>query len=132
MLQDCFLKNIQLKTCVYFVVNSSSVLKIKSFPMAIVDKLLKKTLINLMFFISGYSANFTFSLTTTEESQNISSPNYPGRYPRFTDITFIIHSPEGSHVKLIFLDLSIDDQCRFGHLIIYNGQFHNIVNIIGK
>ena len=78
-----------------------------------------------MFLISVTNASSTIILATTEEFQAISSPNYPKRYPVHVELIFIIHSPEGSNVKLSFVDLSLDSSNCLGcrdHLIIYDGK----------
>ena len=64
-------------------------------------------------------------MATTEEFRLISSPNYPGFYPNNADITFIIHSPNGTLVKVTFLDLAIQDGCNFDNLIIYDGKLYS-------
>ena len=81
-------------------------------------------------FISVFTASFTITLETMESLQNISSPNYPRDYPNHIDITFIIHSPEKSHVKLSFFDLSIQEVFRLDHLIIFDGKLFQ--SYIGK
>ena len=77
-------------------------------------------------FFSVTTASSTITLETLGEFQAISSPNYPMDYPIGVERTFIIHSPEDSHVKLIFWDLSIERNVLNGdRLIIYDGKKHN-------
>ena len=67
-------------------------------------------------------------MATLGEFQAISSPNYPMDYPTSVSLAFIIHSPEGSRVKLVFWDLSIARDVSYGDpLIIYDGMLHNRV-----
>ena len=51
----------------------------------------------------------------------LSSPGYPSNYPHNTYITFIVYSPEGSNVKLEFLDLYIESYCD-DPIYIYDGK----------
>ena len=74
-----------------------------------------------MILISVTTINSMNTLTTTDEIQAISSPNYPMNYPSNVELIFIIHSPEGSNVKLSFLDLLLDRRF-FDPLIIYDGE----------
>ena len=66
-------------------------------------------------------------LASTEEVQSIASPNYPLNYSNNVKRTFIIHSPVGSHVKLIISDLAIQNNCRNDHLIIYDGKLYYLI-----
>ena len=74
-----------------------------------------------MILISVTTINSTNTLTTTDEIQAISSPNYPMNYSINVELIFTIHSPEGSNVKLSFLDLLLEGRC-FDPLIIYDGK----------
>ena len=58
----------------------------------------------------------------TIELQFISSANYPGNYQNKADTVFLIIAPEGSHVKLTFLDLKIRDKCDFDNLTVSFGK----------
>ena len=69
-------------------------------------------------------------MANTDDFQAISSPHYPGFYPEHLDITFIIYSPEGTNVKLTFLDFSIEtdyyydySNCNYDQFIIYDGKY---------
>ena len=62
------------------------------------------------------------TLETTEGRRIISSANYPGNYQNKADTVFLIIAPEGSHVKLTFLDLKIEDKCDFDNLTISFGK----------
>ena len=63
-------------------------------------------------------------LETTEEVQAISSRNYPADYPNNVDVVFVVTSPEGSHVKLTFLDLVIQDKCSSDNVTISYGKLY--------
>ena len=87
-------------------------------------------LLNYMILISVISTNSTITLTSTDDSQAISSPNYAGTYPDHLDITFVIYSPENTNVKFTFLDFSIDTDysydymdCYYDQFIIYEGKY---------
>ena len=41
----------------------------------------------------------------------LSSPDYPYNYPSNADVTFIVLAPEGSFVKLDFLELDLPSEC---------------------
>ena len=80
--------------------------------------------------ISVITAGTTITLANTDDFQAISSPHYPGFYPEHLDITFIIYSPEGTNVKLTFLDFSIEtdyyydySDCNYDQFIIYDGKY---------
>ena len=64
------------------------------------------------------------TLETTEERRVISSANYPGNYQNKTDTVFLIIAQEGSHVKLTFLDLKIQDKCDFDNLTVSYGKLY--------
>ena len=74
-----------------------------------------------MTLISVTTANSTITLATTAEIQAISSPNYPMNYPINVEHIFIIHSQEGSNIKLNFLDVLFNSDCG-DPLIIYDGK----------
>ena len=76
------------------------------------------------FFVSVTTASATITLATAEQFHAISSPNYPGNYPNGVDRSFIIHSPEGSSVKLDILDLEIESSCNYDTLRIYDGKLY--------
>ena len=63
-------------------------------------------------------------LETTDEVQAISSRNYPADYPNNAHVLFVVTSPEGSHVKLTFLDLVIQDKCSTDNITISYGELY--------
>ena len=78
-----------------------------------------------MILISVVTESSTITLATTEDVQAISSPNYPIFYTNELNITFIIYSPVGTHVKLVFMDLVLEytyDYCYYDEFIIYEGK----------
>ena len=81
-----------------------------------------------MISVTTYTLPFFHSLRitleTTDERGVISSANYPGNYQNQADTLFIITAPEGSHVKLTFLDLKIEDKCAFDTLTISYGRLY--------
>ena len=52
----------------------------------------------------------------------LTSPGYPSNYPHYTDVTFTVLSPEGSNVKLDFLDFYIEYGCYDDPVHIYDGK----------
>ena len=65
-------------------------------------------------------------MSTIEETQAISSPNYPNDLlfpPYGMEIRIIIQSPEGSFVELIFLEFDFDPYC-FHPLRINDGKLY--------
>ena len=75
----------------------------------------------------------TITLANTAAFQAISSPNYPRHYPNDLDISFIVYSPEGTIIKITFLDFQIEesfdfepefDYCDYEEFIIYDGKYN--------
>ena len=85
--------------------------------------------------ISVISTTSTITLANTEAFQAITSPNYPNNYPNDVDITFIIYSPEGTFIEILFLDFAIEqsyyDYCEYEEFIIYDGKYTSIKKIVG-
>ena len=52
----------------------------------------------------------------------ISSPNWPSYYPPSANRTSIISSPEGSGVKLVVLDLSLESSCSYDIVYLDDGK----------
>ena len=76
-------------------------------------------------FISVTTVSSQITLATTEEIQAISSPNYPESYPNDVTGIFIIYSPQGSFVRLLFWDLSLEETtCKFNRIVIYEGKLY--------
>ena len=73
------------------------------------------------------TTNSTIILANIEAFQAFASPNYPNNYPNYLDITFIVYSPEGTLMEIVFLDFVIDesyydDYCEYDEFIIYDGK----------
>ena len=78
-------------------------------------------------YISVTTFSSILTLASSEEFHAFSSPEYPENYPNNRNRTFIIRSPIGSHVKLTFLDLSIQGSCTSDSLIIFDGNLHFMI-----
>ena len=52
----------------------------------------------------------------------ISSPNWPNDDPYNANGTSIIRSPDGSHIKLVVLDLSLQSGCIYDTVRLYDGK----------
>ena len=70
------------------------------------------------------------SLTTPEEPQAISSPNYPGNYSNDLSFGVFFLSPSGSHVELNFLDLALGPSCSTTLVINFRKSYYTILNEI--
>ncbi|XP_068427740.1 CUB domain-containing protein 2 [Clinocottus analis] len=66
-------------------------------------------------------------------SGNISSPNFPGRYPYNIDCSWLIVVAEGSSVLLTFhhFELEYHANCAYDHIKIYNGIPEDQGNLLG-
>ena len=65
--------------------------------------------------------NSTTMLSTENDLKVLTSPGYLNYYPPNTYIIFTVYSPEGSNVKLDFLDLDIEYYCD-DPIHIYDGK----------
>ena len=73
-------------------------------------------------------------MENTEAFQAISTPNYPNNYPDDANVTFIVYSPDGTLIRIYFLDFVIEetdyyyyDDCEYDEFIIYDGEQKHLI-----
>ena len=74
-------------------------------------------------FFSVIRNSTSIELDSSHDVKLISSPGYPGYYPRYTEMRFVVVAPEGYNVKLDVLDLYIPSGCYNDYIYIYDGTF---------
>ncbi|OCT85044.1 CUB domain-containing protein 2 [Xenopus laevis] len=65
---------------------------------------------------------------------NLSTPNFPGLYPPYTECCWLIVVSEGSTVQLQFhhFNLEYHEECEYDYVKIYNGASKDEGNLLGK
>ena len=76
----------------------------------------------LLFPLSVTDESSTTILANENDFKVLTSPSYPNSYPDNAEVTFVILSPEGTNVKLDFLDLDIQESWSQAVLYIYDGK----------
>ena len=66
--------------------------------------------------------NSTTVLGNENDVKVLTSHDYPSYYPHNTNLMFTVRSPDGSNVKLDFLDFYIESGCYDDSVHIYDGK----------